>query len=296
MASESSSSARPQVRREFSSLPDFFAVGPPRTATTWLHRVLQDRVNLPRTVKETRFFDLRYYKGLDWYQRHFAPAAEGLPFGEIAPTYFYSHAARQRIASLIPHARIICSLRDPVTRLYSLYKLKRAEGTLSCSFEDALERDFEMVESNRYESHLREWMKSFGTNKVLVLIYEELILDPFSYLERVCRFLGIPRFEIDESLLAPENASERLLHRRLPGWTQLGVRTADSLRANGYSRVMSMIRKLHLRKLFLSDKLAPAPPLDPLFADQLRRQFLPEVESLEALLKADLPVWKPRKT
>lgn len=78
------------ISLDLSELPDFLAVGPPHTAITWLHRILTGRVNLPRIVKEPRFFDLRFSKGLGWYRVHFLPVVAGLPVGEVAPTYFYS--------------------------------------------------------------------------------------------------------------------------------------------------------------------------------------------------------------
>src|SRR3954471_18360309 len=40
-----------------SALPSFFVIGPPRTGTSWLHQVLKDHAVLPRSTKETHFFD-----------------------------------------------------------------------------------------------------------------------------------------------------------------------------------------------------------------------------------------------
>src|SRR5215467_11453066 len=48
-------------------LPSFFIVGPPRTGTSWLHEILQSHTCLPR-VKETRFFDERFDRGVAWYR------------------------------------------------------------------------------------------------------------------------------------------------------------------------------------------------------------------------------------
>jgi hypothetical protein len=84
------SATSPAARR----LPDFIAVGPPRTGTTWLHGVLYHRVSLPRGVKETYFFDHFYAKGLNWYSHYFGDSADGHRVGEIAPTYFASAEAR----------------------------------------------------------------------------------------------------------------------------------------------------------------------------------------------------------
>ena len=68
-------------------LPDFIAVGPPRTATTWLHEVLQGHVCLPADRKETDFFTRFYDRGLDWYADYFRHCEGGIPVGELSPMY-----------------------------------------------------------------------------------------------------------------------------------------------------------------------------------------------------------------
>ena len=68
-------------------LPDFIAVGPPRTGTTWLDRVLRGHVGLPAGVKETQFFIWRYSLGIEWYAAHFRdcldPPKERVPPGGL---------------------------------------------------------------------------------------------------------------------------------------------------------------------------------------------------------------------
>src|SRR5215469_12091964 len=85
-------------------LPTFFVVGPPRTGTSWLHRVLGDCAILPAPTKETRFFDKYFHKGLGWYRARLPHAIDGRRVGEVAPTYFASPEARERIARLVPDA------------------------------------------------------------------------------------------------------------------------------------------------------------------------------------------------
>src|ERR1700749_3066069 len=95
-------------------LPRFLIVGPPRTGTSWLHTVLSKHANLPNPTKETRFFDLHFDKGLRWYLSHYPKPVDERPRGEIAPTYFGSAVARERIAELIPDAKLVFIFRNPV--------------------------------------------------------------------------------------------------------------------------------------------------------------------------------------
>jgi Sulfotransferase domain len=274
-------------------LPEFFLIGPPRTGTTWLHNVIKERVNLPRVVKETQFFDRRYSKGLGWYHKRFEPIVGGLPIGEVAPTYFYSAQARERISRLTPNARIICTLRDPVERLYSLYRIKCASGAVRCSFREAVDSDRELIESSRYRFHLGKWIELFGRQGVLVLLYESLVEDPQGYVGEICRFIGIPPFTISLSQsMRREKASDALPSPRLGRLTHLAVRMGAGLNANGRRRTLMLVRKLGLRNWFLGDAPFSPPPLDPEFSEQLRERMRGEIEALEVLLQTDLARWK----
>ena len=84
-------------------LPSFIHVGPPRTGTTWLHEVLTGHVGLP-SEKETRFFDVRYDRGVQWYCNLFGDYPADAPAGEMGPTYFSNAIARERIKA--SHSRL----------------------------------------------------------------------------------------------------------------------------------------------------------------------------------------------
>src|SRR5579862_2208043 len=86
-------------------LPSFFIVGPPRTGTSWLHEILRRHAVLPFPTKETRFFDCHFHRGIEWYRAHYPRERATLPVGEIAPTYFASREARERMAQVVPGAR-----------------------------------------------------------------------------------------------------------------------------------------------------------------------------------------------
>src|SRR5260370_37093684 len=82
----------------------------------------------------------------------------------------------------------------------------RRLGNKKLGFEDAIGKHKQMVESNRYAFHLKDWQARFGSENVLVLIYDDLIADPQSYLDRVCDFAGIELFALSESPAANERA------------------------------------------------------------------------------------------
>jgi hypothetical protein len=278
------------LHHESTRLPVFIAIGPPRTATTWLHQVLVGHADLPRYNNETRFFCTNYAKGTAWYVRHFDPNSE-LIRGEVCASYFCSTAARERIADLIPDAKIICSFREPVTRIYSLYKLKRAFAHWDWSFEAALTHDPELMESARYAHYLVEWQHAFGPDNVLPLFYDDLRKDPQGYIDRIVDFVGMPRFQLEERWLRPVHSTETMSNPRNPRLTLLAGNVAEWLKLHRLERLVTAVKDSQLGGMLMGggEKM---PPLSRTAADSLRTALRPEVEALEQLLNRDLSSWK----
>ena len=273
------------------SLPSFFVIGPPRTGTTWLYEILRDRALLPAPTKETRFFDTHFHRGIEWYRSHFPASPANQRVGEIAPTYFASTEAVERIATLLPHAKVVCVFRNPAERVISLYRLKRAYGLIPWTFEQAMARDPEMLESSRYATHLKAWQGALAADQVMAAVYEDLREDPQSFLNSVVDFIGIPRFKLTESQAQAVHSSEIMTHPRSFHRTRRASTMADWCKARKLDKLVAAVRNSPLRKLFLGG--------GPSFAELphevvlgLYKLFRPEVEELESMLNRDLSAWK----
>ena len=273
-------------------LPDFIAVGPPRTATTWLDRVLTGHVGLPRGVKETHFFGNRYSNGLDWYLEHFRDCPEGLPIGEVCPSYFDSVHARQRIAQHIPHCKIICTLRDPVKWLYSFYRLMRRAGRIKVSMEEAVEKHYDLIWSRTRFAFLTAWWQAtFGRDNVLVLIIDDLESDPQRFLDRVCDFIGIASFPLDPSAARGDGANLITHAPKSKRMAQNAYHFMEWLRERRMYRTMDLLERAGVWRYCL-ERGEKFMPLEPVFEARLRELLRPEVYALECLLERDLSAWK----
>lgn len=270
------------------SLPQFIHVGPQRTGTTWLYEVLKEEVAFPRGTKETMFFDLYHGKGIDWYEHLFVDSDHRKPLVEIAPTYFHSDEARDRIRKYIPDCRILCTLRDPVERLYSLYKLMLEYGVTNLSFEQAVEEHPLMMASSQYEYNITRWFETFGRENVAVFLFDDLQKDPAKYLQMICHHLGL-----EPPRLPPERlrSTEKEAPARNYQVARLGLRLSHWLRGMQFYGVVNIARRIGVRDLFFGGGEA----LHPMALEtsiKLRELFCPEVERLERLLKRDLSAWK----
>ena len=230
---------------------------------------------------------------MPWYRGHYRSSQGALRVGEVAPTYFASPEACRRIKDLIPTAKIICTFRNPVERIVSLYRVKRAYGLIPWNFEEALLRDRELMESSRYATHLREWRRRFGSDRLLATFYDDLRDTPQAYVDRLADFIGIPRFTLTSSEIRATYSSEGMTHPRSYYRTHHASRLADWLKVRRLGRFVLMVNSSPLKKLFLGG--GPAFEQPPPVMLQMIWEFLRhEVEELETMLNRDLSAWKSR--
>jgi len=267
-------------------LPDFLVIGLARTATTWLDQVLRGHVGLPRDIKELDFFGKNYARGPEWYKSYFAGCDPGLPVGEICPTYFASAEVRKRIVELIPNCKIICTLRDPVDRVYSLYTLHQRNATTR--------KDFESYAAEGWgedAQRLKAWLESFPRENVLICLYDELESDPQAYLDRICDFIGISRIAIAGSQIATERVNS---FARAPKSRRLAKRArklVEWLTAHELYRVTQFLSQSGVwRFCFERGDEFRRPEAEA--EARLRARMLPEIEQIEKLIGRDLSAWK----
>src|SRR5688500_3071648 len=120
------------------ALPNFLILGAPKAGSTALHVALAQHPQLHlSSVKEPKFFlcdgapparqhgpgDAHSAREWIWrrdeYEALFDGAPAGTLTGESTPLYLADPAAHERIHRLVPEAKLIAIVRDPVDRAYS---------------------------------------------------------------------------------------------------------------------------------------------------------------------------------
>ncbi len=150
------------------------------------------------TPKELNFFidDRRegnWHRGADWYGRHFDP--EFQVRGESSPNYTVDPVlpgVATRAARLVPDAKLIFMVRDPVERVRSGYVHHYANRRERRPLREAvLDPASSYVMRSRYHHQLSSWLEHFPMERVLVVSQDDLRLTRRPSLQRVWRFLGI---------------------------------------------------------------------------------------------------------
>ncbi|MEM7200590.1 MAG: sulfotransferase domain-containing protein [Planctomycetota bacterium] len=245
------------------SLPDFLVIGAAKAGTTSLFSYLSEHPNVaPVFRKEIYFFDMHWGRGARWYRSQFPTVfakhwarRNGRPLlaGEATPCYMFHPHVPKRVLELVPKAKLIVLLRNPVDRAYSYYCMNARRGLERLSFEEAIDREEERLQGELarmeedesyfslkrhhcsylarglYADQLRHWMRWFPRQQFLIMTNKELRDDRQGTLARAQEFLGLPVRDLPDTgrrnyIPYPELASEtrkRLVEHFAPHNQQL---------------------------------------------------------------------------
>lgn len=276
-----------------SALPDFIGIGALKAGTTYIDAVLRSHpdVCMPRDVKEIQFFTRHYARGAEWYGDHFRGCASGKVTGEISPQYMYDAHAAARIAALLPNAKILVSLRDPVARVYSQYKHFVTETGYDRDVPTFLEEHPGAVERSRYWGLLQRYLDVFPREQVDILIFEDLTRQPHKVLPPLYAWLGVdPTFE-SPVIGTPANVSTRPRHAQA---YVAAKRVQTWLTDHGSVRLGAAVKRAGISRLFPASAAEPQAfaAMTPALQSQLAAACAEDVSKLSALLGRDLDtVW-----
>ncbi len=207
-------------------LPDFLILGAQKSGTTSVFQYLiQHRQIASSFKKEVHYFDWNYTKGPSWYRAFFptrrqvekrARSLGRYLCGEATPYYLFHPEMPQRVHRLLPAAKFIVVLRNPVDRAYSHYQHSIAHGVETCSFEEAIDREQERLQGEEeklaqdeayisyphihqsyfsrgcYADQLQRWLRYYPMKAFFVASTEELRDDPQLVCDAVTEFLELP--------------------------------------------------------------------------------------------------------
>lgn len=192
--------------------PDFLVIGAQKAGTTWLAQNLSMHPQIHLPPHELHFFDksTRFAQGRDWYEAQFAPAPGVRVIGEKTPDYLWSEGRggedhmpgiAARIHEMYPDLRLICILRDPVSRAVSAARHLIQTGRIppATPLDDlllgnkaALAAPHGVLEQGCYARHLETFQAYFPAERLCVIFYEDqLRADPLRVLRAVSAFLGV---------------------------------------------------------------------------------------------------------
>ncbi|MCY1014859.1 sulfotransferase family protein [Pyxidicoccus sp. MSG2] len=278
--------------------PNFFIVGAPRCATTSMYTYLKQHPGIFLSLlKEPIYFgsdltrqplavgDEASYLSL------FDGAGDAKVVGEGSVFYIMSRTAPAELKAFSPDARILIMLREPVAMMHSLHSLYLRTGNEDLEdFSAALDAEPERARGQRlpprcyfpeglqyrsvarYAEPVERFLRTFGRERVHIVIFDDLVKDVRREYRRTLEFLGVDPEHTPEFDEARATALIRPLVLR-----QMRAATPE-IRAR-----LKTGRDSHLGTK--SQRLSPGA------RERVCAELLPDVERLSALLDRDLTHW-----
>ena len=203
-----------QLSGDIGTLPDFVIIGAQKGGTSFLYHLLTLHPLVePAAEKELHFFDQpeRFNRGAGWYRRCFPRVSskdgQRSITGEATPYYLFDPPVAKRMVEIVPQARLIALLRNPVDRAYSHYQMQVKRGAEPLTFEEAIEqRDSSYLSRGIYVDQLLRWFEYFNKEQMLILKSEDFFKRTAETSRLMQEFLDLPYRQLD---LPPRKTNDR---------------------------------------------------------------------------------------
>lgn len=203
-------------------LPTAIIIGTQKGGTSSLFEYMLQHPKIQGSfIKEVQYFAQRYWIGKRGY-RSFFPIKKNdtKHLIEATPIYLFYPEAPSRVFELIPNAKLIVLLREPVERAYSNYMHNCRRGDEERTFEDCVAADIEAARKSggamrcpceddlsfRHTSYVRRglyaqqlirWYDLFPRKNIKIFRAEDFFSDPSTITQETLRFLGISEHPIN---------------------------------------------------------------------------------------------------
>jgi hypothetical protein len=304
------------------ALPNFIIIGAQKAASSFLHEGLQSHPQVFMPVDEVPYFEDPYFvrQPLTEFSALFAGAGkQHRAIGIRRPDYLAHPECPARIRQVVPDAKLIAVLRDPVARAVSAYfwymrlsliplqPLDLGMAQILTGGQAALlPNGADILEFGFYGKHLRRYLEHFPREQLMLLLYEEVSKQPVTALQTLFRFINVEEtFQPRTMQRRPKQAIYslarlRFLRIRNPyihhsNYYHYGAYDRARLTLTGRKGLLPYALRVGLAAL---DRLLLAPVLNnekpqlaPALEAELRARYRDDILQLSDLLECDLSRW-----
>lgn len=265
-------------------LPTFIGIGAQRAGTTWLYECLAEHPQVFMSAqKELGYFGAEPDPGIAWYEQQFADRGEAIAVGEITPTYMVSEASIRQMAAVVPEARLIAVLREPVSRAFSAYQLFKSVRWADVSFAQAAQRESDLIRYGLYAQQLEMLYGYFHPAQVKVFLYDDITASASAAVSELFEFIGV------DPSYRPASLGERYNRVIFPRTQALlsKLKLGGVVEAIKATPVGPWIKRTHARTgRRAQDAMTPED------RQRIKAHFSDDISKLERLLGRDLSAWR----
>ena len=294
-------------------LPQVILAGAPKCGTSSVFDHLAGHPQIcASVVKETYYLmdqDYPLYRedasihlhGWSGYAHFFSACSKsgGIRF-EATPDYLYQQTPLRELPHWPKIPRIIFFLREPASRVYSLFRFAQHNvGVLDKhmtfpEFVNLIMHSSEhfnnrpilrnAIKHGHYVNYLEDWVNALGAERIRIYLFEDLVIDPLATMKAVAEFIGINPDYYNNYSFKVKNKSLQIKHQWLNGikYYMLGS-LGDGVTRRMLGRIYKGINELPLPKKTKGDYEA---------LEKLKDIYLVSNQRLEHRFGINLNLWR----
>ncbi|WP_161626670.1 sulfotransferase family protein [Desulfatiglans anilini] len=288
-------------------LPNFFIIGAPKSGTTALSEYLKLHPEVFfSTPKELHFFNddfsHRHTQSLNQYISYFSTANENhKAIGEGSVFYLSSNTAVQNILNLIPNAKFIILLRNPIEASYAWHwQAIYSFGEQLYDFENAWRAQPERLIGKKidpynrvrealqygmlfkYGEHLQKILPIVSPQNLKIILFENFKSNTDQTYQDVLAFLHLSPYHLDNYNIF--NSSKHFQYKYVEQFLRICSRCRQRMHIRKSYGVITKLKKWNT-------KYAKRPPLSDKFKIELINYFSSDLQKASELIRRDLTGW-----
>lgn len=199
------------------ALPDFLIPGAPKCATSSVYDLVALHPGVRRSWRKEPTNFVHYGKSALHARMNHPLRFGNFLCGDASVEYFFHPEAAANATAVVPDAKLVFVLRDPVARAWSDYRMFVKSGHEKETFPDAIDRAIRWlsdpetltlcdevsrraynpvryVRCGQYEENISRWLRHFDRDQMLIVFAEDYFASPADFAATVYNFLGLPEF------------------------------------------------------------------------------------------------------
>ncbi len=299
--------------------PNFIICGSSASGTSFLTTGMigHPEIYLPKKIRpEPHYFykSWEYQKPFKEYylEKYFSNVKNEIAIGERSSSYMFGDKVPSRMQKVLPKAKLIFILRNPIERAYANYRYTVLEGLEPNSFSYSLKNENERIKNQKgiwseiqpynytgrglYFNQLKNFLKFYPREQMLILKSESFGMNIQSDFKEIFNFLNVSKdFKVNRP---PKFTSLNVID------PSLQVRLREYFKGN-FDNIIEAIRKnentdkyletkedyenLNLMMENLKSKKSGMNPEDRSYLQSLYKD---DIQKLQQLVSFDLSDWK----
>mgnify|MGYP001818653965 CR=1 FL=1 len=272
---------------------DFILIGAQKSGTTSLAAQLATHPQICFSkVKEPGFFNETkdWQANLSSYHNLYNPHP-GQLCGEASTMYTFLPewtATHRRLYVYNPQLKLIYIMRQPVDRVISHYTHNLVRNLEKKAPQEAVFSDPRYINRSRYAVQIRPYLDLFGSQQLLLLIFEDYIADQVATLGRIASFLEIDLSGFVDVDDLPKHRSVGESYLKHPAVEKAVGSDAFEL----VRRVVPASIRRPIRHRFFSNRLDEKPEFSTKLRNLLWQFLLDDVSQIEEIYGRRLSIWR----